>query len=381
MRRLPTVRGTDDYLTVRAANPRTGCVSPSVYTARSGSVTLRTPCSPGEALYSKNHNEADMLAFFTARRHRLRPWRAVNAGNWWDSRTVEVERRGSDVTTVHDEGTESDDCTGGVSPTSLDGHGDQEDRFIIPMPSAHEPRPYAVQQFQSSKPMAVGRAADLRHCMACSNLSNCQTEIPASRTIVPEATAASLRCFCASQKSAQSSYTPLSGPGTSTYADLRQLPRVDLVHPSRAALPKLERLAYNSRPRGVPTTLATHANKKHKPNTFNTEPKLEDEKTTWLPGLATNAYDLAAMLTAHIVVSISSLFMETPLGTIFDSSIPGDLRWRRFMHLLWITARVALLFYAVFCVWKMVAAFGDVLEIIVMPVRTALKVVGWLLRL
>jgi len=294
---------------------------------------------------------------------------------------VEVERRGSDVTTVHDEGTESEDCTGGESPTSLDGHGDQEDRFIIPMPSAHEPRPYAVQRFKSSKPMAVGHAADLRHGTACSNLSNCQMEIPASRTIVPKATAASSRCFCASQKLTKSPYTPLAGPGTNTYADLRQLPRVDLVHPSRAALPKSERLAHNTRPRGVPTSLASHANEKHIPSTSNTEPKLEDKRIIWLPRLATYAYDLAAMLTAHIVVSMSDLFMETPLGTIFDWSIPGDLRWRRFMHLLSIAARVMLLFYAVFCVWKMVAAFGDVLEIIVMPVRTVLRVVGWLLRL
>ena len=40
------IKDTDDYLTVRFANPETGQVSPSIYGGR----TPRTPLNPGEAL-------------------------------------------------------------------------------------------------------------------------------------------------------------------------------------------------------------------------------------------------------------------------------------------------------------------------------------------
>ena len=47
-----SVRGTEDYLTSRAANPRTGLISPSVYAPTPGldDIASSTPRTPGEAL-------------------------------------------------------------------------------------------------------------------------------------------------------------------------------------------------------------------------------------------------------------------------------------------------------------------------------------------
>lgn len=50
-RKSSSMRNSDDYLTARFANPMTGLVSPSVFSScSSGSITPRTPRTPGEAL-------------------------------------------------------------------------------------------------------------------------------------------------------------------------------------------------------------------------------------------------------------------------------------------------------------------------------------------
>lgn len=132
------MKDSDDYLTARAANPHTGLISPSV----SGSPASRTPGTPGEALSlapGRNLSESP-TPFFRSRPalsranegRRVSPCSSTgSARNKWQV----ADAKGWFMT-----------ATGGSSPqvaavnAALDS---SSDRFIVNMPSAREPQPFA----------------------------------------------------------------------------------------------------------------------------------------------------------------------------------------------------------------------------------------------
>ncbi|CAD0092644.1 unnamed protein product, partial [Aureobasidium mustum] len=131
------VKGTDDYLTARAANPRTGLISPSVVT----NLTPRTPMSPAEALslfgngYEPPRTSSPKVRMPEEPRATIaRPRPAGPRGRWRQDSTgwnMEPDTEvGSPKTT-----------TTIPSATRPDFHAN-EDSFVIPMPTAKDPQPY-----------------------------------------------------------------------------------------------------------------------------------------------------------------------------------------------------------------------------------------------
>ena len=136
------MKGSDDYITARAANPRTGLISPSV-----GSCTPRlspTPGSPGSALKRAENVQPPSPTPDTKARPALRranegrkvsvgsaKWRAD--GNGWlvDSFAAVASPRLTDLKA--DAGLVSSNSQAAL----------RDDKFVVHMPSAHEPQPYA----------------------------------------------------------------------------------------------------------------------------------------------------------------------------------------------------------------------------------------------
>jgi len=132
------MKDSDDYITARAANPRTGLISPSV------AGTPRTPETPAEALRSRPQHDGSPLqdikprpALSRANESRkisggaLQRWRADENG--WTNEALVVGTVASPR--------QSDAVAGAalnVRKRPVDG-----DRFIVHMPSAQEPQPYA----------------------------------------------------------------------------------------------------------------------------------------------------------------------------------------------------------------------------------------------
>jgi len=128
------IKDSDDYITARAANPRTGLISPSP------AATPRTPESPAEAL--------------KLRSQRIRP--ALTRAN----EARKISTGGLQKWCANEHGWSREDAKSGVasprpSQTSVGAAdiicGETEslndtlrgDRFVIHMPSAREPQPYA----------------------------------------------------------------------------------------------------------------------------------------------------------------------------------------------------------------------------------------------
>lgn len=127
------IKDSDDYITARAANPRTGLISPSP------AATPRTPESPAEAL--------------KLRSQRIRP--ALTRGN----EARKISTGGPLKWCAHQNGWSREDAKSGVasprpSDTSVGASniicGETDaledilrcDRFVVHMPSAREPQPY-----------------------------------------------------------------------------------------------------------------------------------------------------------------------------------------------------------------------------------------------
>lgn len=129
------IKETGDYITARAANPRTGLISPSVVAAH----TPRTPMSPGEALRLRSHDQRPrrpkigQIKPFVQHSHQQMPKRPTSL---WKQ-----HKDGWFVETINDV----------ILPKPLKPQANSSvvqvrkcsgDRFIIPMPSARNPRPY-----------------------------------------------------------------------------------------------------------------------------------------------------------------------------------------------------------------------------------------------
>lgn len=156
----PTMRmkDSDDYLTARAANPRTGLISPSV-----GSPSPRTPESPAEALKLRPQCTGSPISHENGRELKARPaltradearkigavgslkWRP-NPKSWFPEdatfgiaspRTSDASAGAADIIGSFP--------TGDLQVKPLDATSDDrgDDRFVFNMPSAREPQPYA----------------------------------------------------------------------------------------------------------------------------------------------------------------------------------------------------------------------------------------------
>ena len=138
------VKDTDDYLTARAANPRTGLISPSI-------VTTQTPCSPmtlGEAIRVYSHSPPQRLpvntnlglphqrsgqkeCLFAAPR-----WKQHDTG-WFMDTVIEVSSSSS------------------ITANSSVTRGASKDCFVIPMPSPNTSQQYSALEHTTAQLAAL----------------------------------------------------------------------------------------------------------------------------------------------------------------------------------------------------------------------------------
>jgi hypothetical protein len=130
------IKDSDDYITARAANPRTGLISPSP------AATPRTPESPAEALKLRSQRTRPALTRASANEARkistggLQKWCADEHG--WsreDAKSGVASPRPSETSVGA-----ADIICGDTEALEDTLRGD---RFVIHMPSAREPQPYA----------------------------------------------------------------------------------------------------------------------------------------------------------------------------------------------------------------------------------------------
>ena len=141
------MKDSDDYITARAANPRTGLISPSI-----GSPSPRppaTPDSPADALKRQHNNEPHSPTLDVQARPALRrthvpkrpnqqsvPAWVVDDHGWLTDTSLASPR----VTAVAADAQHIWD----KSPTEM-----SEDAFVVHMPSAREPQPYAYPGYSA----------------------------------------------------------------------------------------------------------------------------------------------------------------------------------------------------------------------------------------
>ncbi|KAI5235107.1 hypothetical protein E4T43_09498 [Aureobasidium subglaciale] len=299
------VKGTDDYLTARAANPRTGLISPSVVTH----LTPRTPMSPAEALSLFGGDHTIPQDFSPRAQTPERPTSAANRqrpsgprGRWRQDSTgwnMEPDTEAGSIKYA----------TANSSATRADFHA-SEDSFVIPMPTAKDPQPYrqadqdkAVQYYRdkaqhlSHKEGMNGRMHSIgagprkfaQATKALRDFSNPRSPTPAEEDAIaghekasppmsafpefstpsgrtsPSSQRVSRRPVCSTapgyerrdsaisipksasvQKDVPTAQSATSGgaerassdSNTSRFQDLRQLPRVRVVHPNSPATKK-----------------------------------------------------------------------------------------------------------------------------------------------
>lgn len=130
------IKDSDDYITARAANPRTGLISPSP------AATPRTPESPAKALKLRSQRTRPALTRASANEARkistggLQKWCADEHG--WsreDAKSGVASPRPSETSVGA-----ADIICGETEALEDTLRGD---RFVIHMPSAREPQPYA----------------------------------------------------------------------------------------------------------------------------------------------------------------------------------------------------------------------------------------------
>lgn len=154
------MKESDDYLTARAANPRTGLVSPSIMTMQ----TPRTPMTPGEAIRLYG-NWPSQSPSFAPRGRLLR--------NLGSPQKRHKHQQPANRWRQHEKGWIMETVTEIASPrmtmanTSITRitSTQPEDRFVVPMPSAREPQPYSttgnsalsMQAFNRDEPGLDGR--------------------------------------------------------------------------------------------------------------------------------------------------------------------------------------------------------------------------------
>nr|OQO32097.1 hypothetical protein B0A51_00635 [Rachicladosporium sp. CCFEE 5018] len=131
------MKDSDDYLMARAANPRTGLISPSV----AGTPQPRTPGSPAEALKisSSCDNSPTLDSQARPALRRANVGRKISAGQRW-----RADDKGwfNDVMTAAASPRTTDAIAGAADLTHAAPGQSIADRFVVNMPSAREPQPY-----------------------------------------------------------------------------------------------------------------------------------------------------------------------------------------------------------------------------------------------
>lgn len=134
------MKDSDDYITARAANPRTGLISPSV-----GTRTPCTPDSPGEALKRFSVESPTPAPRERSSLCRANEGRKISAGSARSQATVEIVRVPGAFPENHVRGV-------ATVKNDLDGtHALNDDQFVVHMPSAREPQPFAYPGYTAEQ--------------------------------------------------------------------------------------------------------------------------------------------------------------------------------------------------------------------------------------
>ncbi|GAB7326822.1 hypothetical protein MBLNU13_g10756t3 [Cladosporium sp. NU13] len=153
------MKDSDDYITARAANPRTGLISPSL------AGTPRTPESPAEALKLRTQRIRPLLT-------RANEARKISAGGLQRLCTSETGWSFEDAKSRVASPRPSDASAGAADIICCEplprGSTLDDDRFVVHMPSAREPQPYAfpgrsaqeIQAFEHYKRKARKTSGD-----------------------------------------------------------------------------------------------------------------------------------------------------------------------------------------------------------------------------
>ncbi|KAF2161876.1 hypothetical protein M409DRAFT_58657 [Zasmidium cellare ATCC 36951] len=141
------MKDSDDYLTARGANPRTGLISPSV-----GTRTPCTPDSPGDALklHTNDRNSPTPHPKTRPSLSRANEGRKISGGHTRTKRTATIN--GMQCNSPHSATSHQtprheveQDHVRRSSPTLT------EDSFVVHMPSAREPQPFAYPGYTAEQ--------------------------------------------------------------------------------------------------------------------------------------------------------------------------------------------------------------------------------------
>jgi hypothetical protein len=440
------VRGTDDYLTARAANPRTGLISPSVVT----NLTPRTPISPAEALslFGSDHiiprvssPKAQSNEHLRSASPRQRP--AGPRGRWRQDSTgwnMEPDTEAGDhkITTANS------------SATRADFHA-SEDSFVLPMPSAKEPQPYqqadqdkAVQYYKDKAQrlahkegmngrmhsIGAGPRKFAQATKALRDFSNPRSPSPSKEdsAVVREKTPTSspplsaISGFTASSESLRSPRKPVHSPApgierrdsgvsvptsssvpekrtpdqsptlggaerarsnsnTSRFQDLRQLPRVRVVHPKDqhekgASIPR----EYTSTP---PPPYLSHSSTASLSATSMAESLSPLE--TQIVGLLAWAINQVFYKPASSGPDGSSqgvnIGLTQAINILSDSASNPVKRWQAIKALAFMAMRAIVVLCCLAIVVRIGTAVGRVLGIMLWPVSIIWVIIKWMLGL
>lgn len=443
------VKGTDDYLTARAANPRTGLISPSVVT----NLTPRTPISPAEALslfgsdYEQPRASSPRARMPEEPRAAMeRPKPAGPRGRWrQDSTGWNME---PDTEAGSPKASTSD-----PSATRADFHA-SEDSFVIPMPTAKDPQPYrqadqdkAVQYYKdkaqrlSHKEGMNGRMHSIgagprkfaQATKALRDFSNPRSSTPDEEDAVartetttsfsPPMSAVSEFSSCESSRSSRrsrcspppgverrdsavsvptsssvreketsTSQSPTLGgaerarsnSNASRFQDLRQLPRVRVVHPeSPAKKAQHEKTAsipreYTSTP---PPPYRSHPNTPSLSGASVGESlsPLETQVVGFLAWAINQLFYKSASTTRDGSPQGQSIGLVQAIHILSDSTTKPIERWQAIKALAFVASRTVMILCCLAIVVRIGTAIGRVLAIMLWPVSIVWTIVKWML--
>ncbi|KAK6002276.1 hypothetical protein QM012_001914 [Aureobasidium pullulans] len=444
------VKGTDDYLTARAANPRTGLISPSVVT----NLTPRTPISPAEALslFGSDYEpprtstpKARMPEEPRATVERPRPsgprgrWRQDSTG--WNMEP-DTEAGSPRTTRIN-------------SPAPRADFHASEDSFVIPMPTAKDPQPYqqadqdkAVQYYRdkaqrlSHKEGMNGRMHSIgagprkfaQATKALRDFSNPRSPTPDEEDVAAartdkatsssppmsavsgfsscESSQSSRRSVCspppgverrdsavsmpvsssAQEKATPTSQSPTLGgaerarsnSNTSRFQDLRQLPRVRVVHPeSPVKKGQHEKTTpvpreYTSTP---PPPYRSHPNTPSLSGTSVAESlsPLETQVVGFLAWAINQLFYKSASSTRDGSPQGQSIGLVQAIHILSDSATKPIERWQAIKALAVMASRAVMILCCLAIVVRIGTAVGRVLAIMLWPVSVVWTIVKWML--
>jgi hypothetical protein len=432
------IRGTDDYLTARAANPRTGLISPSI-----ANLTPRTPLSPAEALslYADNHGYSpDPSPTLSSPQQnqtdRQKP--AGPRGRW------RQDDKGWTMQTVTECGSPRMMNTANSSAMRADFHAN-EDAFVIPMPSAKDPQPYlqadqdeAVQYYRDKgqrlsqkegtdgmngrmHSVSAGPRKFAQATKALRDFSGARCS-PANEAPSPSLSASSevsMPGSFGSPKSPQLSKRPVgsalerkdsgtsiktsksaqekevfmghsptlgshddhphSNSNTLRFQDLRQLPRVRIVHPKDAGS-KGRQICQSPIPPPSYTTISSRkAPSGSGTSVADSLSPLEAQVIGFLAWSINRIFCNATLSKSDADQESHSIGIARAIHILSDSATTLLERWQAIKALVFIGLRAVVMLGCIVAVIRLGVAVGRVLAIILWPVRLVWMVLKWIL--